>query len=893
MLNIKNLNKYYTSEKGEQYHALRDINLEIDDKGFVVILGKSGSGKSTLMNVIGGLDEYDSGEFIIKDQSTKELKGHEWDSYRNTYVGIVFQEFYIIEEYSVGKNIALALELQGYPKSDIGNRVQEILTQVDLDGHENRKPSEISGGQKQRIAIARALVKNPQIILADEPTGNLDSETGRLVLQTLKKLSKEKLVIMVTHDEEVASTYGNRIIEIKDGEVVSDEWNETQNSDHIVELEKQTIIKLPEDGKLNEQTILHIAQYIENQGKDVYLFMSKDDHHVNTIKPLQNKETKQIHIKDNSAYETFELKKSSLPFKHAFRLAINSLLTKKIRLGFITLLFTLSLAFVGVAASISLYDVAESSAKTFSNAGINYLPIQKQEYVCYKEIGDVHCADIPVNIKNVDIAELREKHPNLKYAKSYNAGILIPVDHEVNNDNLKNPYYKNHFSRLILLDENKEMFPLRHGEYPTNDEEILISDYMANMIVLFGNIEGVESLENVIDLKIPFRGDFESEGEEYKVVGIVKTDYDKFDHLLHETDSQTFANANYEELTTLYYQNIYMREETFTYKYSALPFRGGQFITGWFKTSMYATFIPTHESYEDFLIGDSRLPVANNEIVLPASAFKSLYQAREDVNIEDEYERIIGIVGDEFEISVRLPIRTVDNGIRVNRSYKIVGIYDDSVEPPIREKRDREWWSHWISTQEELEALDNLQLRIYSRALVLLDDNERENKKFIKDFDELEFKHQNEYSEVLYEVEKSTENIQRIFYAVGIFLALFTSFLIFSFISSSVKNKQKDIGTLRAIGARGLDVSKIFIIEGLIIAIAAAIFGTIAMTFGINQINDLITKGFDAALVNLYVNWLNISIVFALAVIIILIATFIPVMRIIRMKPIDAIKKIN
>lgn len=153
-------------------------------------MGKSDSGKSTLLNIIGGLDRYEEGEIIINSHSSKIFTETDWDAYRNTYVGFVFQEFYLIDRLTVGENIAFALELQGYNKDNINERIKKILHQVELDNYENRKISEISGGEKQRIAIAR--VKNPQIILADEPTGNL------------VKLSKDRLVIMVTHDRDYA-----------------------------------------------------------------------------------------------------------------------------------------------------------------------------------------------------------------------------------------------------------------------------------------------------------------------------------------------------------------------------------------------------------------------------------------------------------------------------------------------------------------------------------------------------------------------------------------------------------------------------------------------------------------------------------------------------------------
>ena len=220
MLELKNITKTYKPKKGVPVEALRGIDLEIEDKGMVFILGKSGSGKSTLLNIIGGLDSADSGEIIIEGKSTKGFKEKDYDNYRNTYIGFVFQEYNILNEFSVGENISLAIELQNEKKNK--ERVEEILKEVGLEGYGERKPNELSGGQKQRVAIARALIKEPKIILADEPTGALDSETGKSIFELLKKLSEDKLVIVVSHDREYAEEYGDRIIELNDGAVIAD-----------------------------------------------------------------------------------------------------------------------------------------------------------------------------------------------------------------------------------------------------------------------------------------------------------------------------------------------------------------------------------------------------------------------------------------------------------------------------------------------------------------------------------------------------------------------------------------------------------------------------------------------------------------------------------------------
>ena len=229
MLEISHLSKTYKNKKGKDVDALVDISLKFPETGMVFLLGKSGSGKSTLLNVIGGLDNPTKGEIIIKGKSSKNFSQSDFDSYRNTYVGFIFQEYNILNEFSVYDNIALAIELQD--KKVDHDKIVKLLKDVDLEGYEKRKPNTLSGGQKQRIAIARALIKNPEIIMADEPTGALDSNTGKQVLDTLKKLSKDRLVIVVSHDRDFALTYADRIIELKDGKIINDDTKVNKKSE--------------------------------------------------------------------------------------------------------------------------------------------------------------------------------------------------------------------------------------------------------------------------------------------------------------------------------------------------------------------------------------------------------------------------------------------------------------------------------------------------------------------------------------------------------------------------------------------------------------------------------------------------------------------------------------
>ena len=221
MLELKEITKIYKTEGFEQ-RALDKVSVNFRKSEFASILGPSGSGKTTLLNIIGGLDSYDDGDLIINEVSTKNFSDRDWDSYRNHRVGFVFQSYNLITHQTILKNVELALTLSGISKSERRDRAIKALKDVGLSDHIHKKPNQLSGGQMQRVAIARALVNNPEIILADEPTGALDSDTSVSIMKILKKVSRDKLVIMVTHNPDLALEYSSRIINIKDGRILSD-----------------------------------------------------------------------------------------------------------------------------------------------------------------------------------------------------------------------------------------------------------------------------------------------------------------------------------------------------------------------------------------------------------------------------------------------------------------------------------------------------------------------------------------------------------------------------------------------------------------------------------------------------------------------------------------------
>ena len=221
MLQIKQIRKEYRTGKLIQ-KALDNVSLNLRDNEFVAILGPSGSGKTTLLNIVGGLDRYDSGDLIINGISTKQYKDRDWDSYRNHTIGFVFQSYNLIPHQTILANVELALTISGVGKTDRKKRARKALEEVGLGEQIHKKPNQLSGGQMQRVAIARALVNDPDILLADEPTGALDSETSVQVMELLREVAQDRLVVMVTHNPELAEEYATRIVNLKDGRILSD-----------------------------------------------------------------------------------------------------------------------------------------------------------------------------------------------------------------------------------------------------------------------------------------------------------------------------------------------------------------------------------------------------------------------------------------------------------------------------------------------------------------------------------------------------------------------------------------------------------------------------------------------------------------------------------------------
>ena len=302
MLQLKDIVKKYNTG-GTEVEVLKKVNISFRESEFVSILGASGSGKTTLLNIIGGLDKYSSGDMLLMGRSTKEFTDRDWDSYRNGTIGFVFQSYNLIGHLSVIENVKLALSISGESNKENDIKAKKVLEDVGLGEHLHKKPNQLSGGQMQRVAIARALVTNPKVILADEPTGALDSKTSVQIMELIKEISKEKLVIMVTHNPELARKYSDRIVSVKDGEIIED-----------------------------------TKPYIEQEGNNGY-----------------------------------ELKKTAMAFSSAIKSSFKNLLTKKFRSLMTVVASSIGIISIGLVLAIS--SGMDKYIQTMQNENLSSMPI--------------------------------------------------------------------------------------------------------------------------------------------------------------------------------------------------------------------------------------------------------------------------------------------------------------------------------------------------------------------------------------------------------------------------------------------------------------------------------------------------------------------------------------
>lgn len=563
MLEIRNVTKVYRSKTGEEVRALDNVSVSFPESGMVFILGKSGSGKSTLLNVMGGLDSTDSGEFVIMGKSSNDFVGSDFDAYRNTFIGFIFQEYNILDDFTVGANIGLALELQGKKATD--EAINGILAQVDLLEYAKRKPNELSGGQKQRVAIARALVKDPQIIMADEPTGALDSNTGKQIFDTLKELSKQKLVLIVSHDRDFAERYADRIIELADGKIIDDVTKHEHHAERLSEGMHRIndhILRIEQGYKLTAKDLDMINAYLAGNNGDILL---SGDARVNTelrsaagisedggTTVFENTKAEDHDIKVYNKDETSFIR-SKLPMKNALKMGSSSLKHKKFRLFMTILLSFLSFAMFGLADTAAAYDKIQAATQSVIDSRYESLAVKLgvRHTTTYYSDGDVYTRYQEAGLNDEDIKWLSQQ-TGLEFVPVY-TGSYYADGGGISLSNMMSSYdsnavYNARISGLAAI--TREALPASYqltGNMPSAKGEIVISEFIVRQFNLYGFNDGKTTIaagqvtaESLIGKTIHFNqvghmsGMHDGGGYALKIVGVLNTnfDYERYANLL-------------------------------------------------------------------------------------------------------------------------------------------------------------------------------------------------------------------------------------------------------------------------------------------------------------------------------------------------------------------------
>ena len=987
MLEVRNLSKIYKStvKGGVDTKALDNVSLTFPDKGMVFLLGKSGSGKSTLLNVCGGLDAPTDGEIIVKGKSSKNFSQSDFDSYRNTFVGFIFQEYNILNEFSVEDNIALALELQGKPKDK--KVIADLLEQVDLSGFAKRKPNTLSGGQKQRIAIARALVKSPEIIMADEPTGALDSATGKQVFDTLKKLSADKLVIVVSHDRDFAELYGDRIIELKDGKVLTDisktEQTQTAVTDSISSMDGILCIKKGAD--LDEADFEQIKSFLKESKNDIII--AKDEKDVSAFKKaarinndgsreyFADTDESKLDIKDYLPDDSNFIR-SKLPLRHASKIGISSLKNKPFRLILTILLCTVSFILFGLLSTLTFYDSEAMFKQTLSDSNREYVTVEKN----YLSTVNVYEHGTKMyDFEEISVATFNEsdiQQLSSTFGKDI-FGAALTNGMEFNVRSSGSAYWNTSISSVAYIPEGNSFRNKISGKYPEKDGEICISSYSAQAIV---STKAADEKGNIIEANTPndlIGKTIRVSGQPYKIVGIfdcgeVNPKYDVLKDatennyaLMNSFESELFdgtyllalfSKQDFESIAKNIhsYGNSMFRNDTPAFVNVKIPSVGQEENR---EDEGSREEYPQYRYYSESDVFKSDIKyfdankksLGNNEILLSETLWSSLlysicektYGNTENFEELSKLQEAIQMFdsGEKFEINKetgemqsRTPLTKEErNDLRTMLIEKFGNIPvtfevtpADSNQVRIGEPSvytvagiilsDPSYGTVYL-TQSEYDRLWALQLPTFENCFVSTTNyvadpnaiysviyapfsNTDEQKNILwdihsnKEFDAnaTRISVGGRYISELDGIDDMVKSMSQVFLYVGLVFALFAILLFSNFISTSISQKRHEIGILRAVGARGTDVFKIFFSESFIIAFICSLLATVSTAILCSVINTAMAAEVGASI--FVFGPFSIIIVIATAILTAILATFVPVWLAARKKPVESIRAI-
>jgi len=511
MIKIENVNKYFNRRRKNEIHIINNASLDLEARGLVAILGQSGSGKTTLLNAIGGLDKVNKGKICINGKKITKRRTNTVDKIRNLNIGYIFQDYKLIDNMSVFDNIAISLKMVGLKnKKEIEKRVNYVLEAVNMYRYRNRPAKMLSGGEKQRVAIARAIVKNPSIVIADEPTGNLDSKNSLEIMNIIKAISKEKLIILVTHEVDLAKFYATRIVEVQDGKIIKDYKNETKES-----------LEYRLDNKIYLKDFKDIRK-LENEKFNIDIYSDKDDNKLDIKLVVKNgnifiqaQNSKIEVVDDNSAIELIDehYKQIDKSIYEKYKYNLDEIIDKKYKIRY-----------------SSIYGMIRSIKNGF-NKILNYTVLKKvlligffvsAMFVVYSvgniagitNIKESDYIEVDKNYLQVDMAKVNVDD-YLNYEKLENIDYMIPGDSKVSFKIKMDNYYQtsNYSFELagLLVSINKlDEELLVNGRMPENDYEIVIDKKIINNMLrsnysMFSNM-GIKNEDELINKIVTIDG---------------------------------------------------------------------------------------------------------------------------------------------------------------------------------------------------------------------------------------------------------------------------------------------------------------------------------------------------------------------------------------------------
>ena len=576
MIEIKNVNKYFNRRKRNQIHIINNTSLKLEDTGLVAILGQSGSGKTTLLNAIGGLDKVNSGKIYINGKKITKRSSGAIDKIRNLNIGYIFQDYKLIENMSVFDNIAISLRMTGLKnKKEIEKRVNYVLEAVDMYRYRNRPAQMLSGGEKQRVAIARAIVKNPSIVIADEPTGNLDSKNSLEIMNIIKAISKEKLVILVTHEVDLANFYATRIVEVQDGKIVKDCENEVKESLEY-RLDNKIYLKdFKEINTLKNKNInVNLYSDDENQKMDIDLvikngniFIQVENRKIEVVDDNSAIELVNGHYKniDKSIYEKYKYNLDEIIDKK-YKIRYSSIygIIKSIKNGFNRILnYTILKKFLLLGFLASAMFVVYGICNIAGS-----IDIRESDYIKYDR-----------NYLVVDMARVNVDD-YLKYEKQEDIDYLIPGDSKVSFKIKMDKYYqlsKYSFELSGSLVDNSKINEnlIVKGRMPQNEYEIVIDkkvvDNMLNDRFSMIKAMGLKNTDELLNKVVTIDGmkDFTIVGYTDNLTESIYVQKSLFINILNNMTSSTFGMGMYmpnetESETTVKDYSLYLDDITIT-----------------------------------------------------------------------------------------------------------------------------------------------------------------------------------------------------------------------------------------------------------------------------------------------------------------------------------------